>query len=124
MKNELFEELMNSIKEGGAIVRGDTKPSRSYNFNEPDVQAIRKQYGLTQEKFAQTENNSPALPPLTTLQIQQNLFQNSFSFPNGLTTGRFNTVPPSIAGIAAQLDHLWKIEERFVLLASPIHSRI
>jgi len=52
MKNELFEELMNSIKEGGAIVRGDTKPSRRYNFNEPDVQAIRQQYGLTQEKFA------------------------------------------------------------------------
>jgi len=53
MKNELFEELMNSIKEGGAIVRGDTKPSRSYNFYKPDVQAIRKHYGLTQEKFAQ-----------------------------------------------------------------------
>ncbi len=53
MKNELFEELMNSIKEGGAIVRGEKKPSRSFNFDEPDVQAIRQQYGLTQEKFAQ-----------------------------------------------------------------------
>ena len=53
MKNELFEELLASIKEGGAISRGDIKPSRSFNFEEPDVQAIRKQYGLTQEKFAQ-----------------------------------------------------------------------
>jgi len=51
MKNELFEELLASIKEGGAISRGDIKPSRSFNFEEPDVQAIRKQYGLTQDKI-------------------------------------------------------------------------
>lgn len=52
MKKELFEELMASVKEGGAILQGDIKPSRAFNFDQPDVQAIRKQYGLTQDKFA------------------------------------------------------------------------
>lgn len=53
MKNELFKELLASIKKGGAIIRGDKKPSRAFNFDQPDVQAIRYKYGLTQEKFAQ-----------------------------------------------------------------------
>lgn len=52
MKEELFEELLESIKQGGAILRGDMEPSRSFEFDPPDVQAIRKQYGLSQEKFA------------------------------------------------------------------------
>ena len=52
MKKELFEELVASIKEGGAILRGEKKPSRVYDLTSPDVQAIRQQYGLSQEKFA------------------------------------------------------------------------
>ena len=52
MKEELFEELLESVKQGGAILRGEMKPGRVFEFDQPDVQAIRKQYGLSQERFA------------------------------------------------------------------------
>ena len=41
MNKELMLELIESIKEGGAIVRGKIKPRRSFKFREPDVRAIR-----------------------------------------------------------------------------------
>lgn len=53
MKEELFQELVESIKQGGAIMRGDMPPGRVFECNPPDVQSIRQQYGLSQEKFAQ-----------------------------------------------------------------------
>ena len=52
MKDELFEELLESVKQGGAIMRGEMKPGRVFKFDQPDVQLIRKNYGLSQEKFA------------------------------------------------------------------------
>jgi len=52
MKEELFNELLESVKQGGAIRRGELKPSRVFEFKQPDVQAIRKKYGLSQDKFA------------------------------------------------------------------------
>jgi putative transcriptional regulator len=52
MEKKLFEELIESIKEGGAILRGEKQPSRSFTVEQPDVLAIRQQYGLSQEKFA------------------------------------------------------------------------
>lgn len=52
MKKELFEELSESVRQGGAIMRGELKPSRVFEFADPDVRAIRAQYGLSQEKFA------------------------------------------------------------------------
>ncbi|MFQ5891087.1 MAG: helix-turn-helix domain-containing protein [Gemmatimonadota bacterium] len=51
MKDELFSELLESIREGGKILRGG-KASRAVEIEEPDVAAIREQYGLSQEKFA------------------------------------------------------------------------
>lgn len=53
MNDKLFNELLYSIKQGGQIVRGKAKPSREFNFDNPDVKAIRNQYGLTQRKFAE-----------------------------------------------------------------------
>lgn len=53
MKEELFEELMQSIKQGGAILRGETEPSRQYDIDNPDVRAVREKYGLSQIKFAE-----------------------------------------------------------------------
>ena len=53
MKNELFDELLESIQQGGEIIRGKKQPSREFNFDNPDVKAIRGQYGLTQQKFAE-----------------------------------------------------------------------
>lgn len=52
MNDKLFNELMDSVKQGGEIKRGVLKPSRVFNFDNPDVKAIREQYGLSQSKFA------------------------------------------------------------------------
>ena len=52
MKKKLFEALLESVKQGGAIMRGETEPSRTFDFDQPNVQLIRKKYGLSQEKFA------------------------------------------------------------------------
>lgn len=52
MKDELFQELLESVKQGGAIIRGEMKPDRVFKYDQPDVQLIRKNYGLSQEKFA------------------------------------------------------------------------
>jgi len=52
MREELFEELLESIKQGGAILRGEMKPGRVFEFDQPDVRSIRNHYGLSQAKFA------------------------------------------------------------------------
>jgi putative transcriptional regulator len=52
MKEELFEELLQSIREGGEILRGRRKPSRMFQVDEPDVRAVRRGYRLSQAKFA------------------------------------------------------------------------
>jgi putative transcriptional regulator len=52
MREELFEELLESIKQGGAILRGEMKPSRVFEYDRPNVRSIRDQYGLSQAKFA------------------------------------------------------------------------
>jgi len=52
MKDELFDELIASVREGGAILRGDTEAARTLAIEEPDVAAIREEYGLSQAKFA------------------------------------------------------------------------
>ena len=52
MNEQLFDELLQSVREGGAILRGEADPSRSFGFEEPDVVAIRNEYGLSQDQFA------------------------------------------------------------------------
>ncbi|MCG8604557.1 helix-turn-helix domain-containing protein [bacterium] len=52
MKEDLFNELLESVKEGGAILRGEMKPNREFISEPIDVQSIRKKYGLSQDKFA------------------------------------------------------------------------
>ncbi len=52
MKKELFDELLESVKQGAAIVKGTLKPSRTFKFPESEVRKIRNQYGLSQDKFA------------------------------------------------------------------------
>jgi hypothetical protein len=37
-----FEDLIESVREGGRILRGEAKPSREFIFTPEDVQAIRK----------------------------------------------------------------------------------
>lgn len=52
MKEELFNELLESVKEGGAILRGEAQPSRSFQLDRIDIRRIRERYQLTQEQFA------------------------------------------------------------------------
>jgi putative transcriptional regulator len=52
MKKELFDELLESVREGGEILRGERAPSRSFHFEEPDVRNLREKHGLSQSKFA------------------------------------------------------------------------
>lgn len=35
MKKENFEELLESVREAGAILRGEIKPSREFHFDQP-----------------------------------------------------------------------------------------
>lgn len=54
MKKELFEELLQSVKEAAAIERGERKPSRTFEVKTAnDVTRVRTRLGLSQEKFAQ-----------------------------------------------------------------------
>ena len=52
MKKELFDELLESVREGGEILRGEREPSRRFTFEEPDVRSLREKHGLSQPKFA------------------------------------------------------------------------
>lgn len=52
MRQELFNELLESVREAKAIMRGKKSPSRVFVYGEPDVKEIRDQFGLSQPKFA------------------------------------------------------------------------
>jgi putative transcriptional regulator len=52
MKKELFDELVESVREAKAIMRGEKPPSRVFVYDEPDVKIIRRRFKLSQPKFA------------------------------------------------------------------------
>ncbi len=52
MNDELFQELLASVKQGAEIMKGTLKPSRTFEFPDTEVRAIRQQFGLSQDKFA------------------------------------------------------------------------
>jgi putative transcriptional regulator len=52
MKDELFAELVASVREGGAILRGNQPASRSFIIQPPEIKEIRDGFGLTQAQFA------------------------------------------------------------------------
>lgn len=52
MSDELFAELMESVREGGAILRGEKEASRTFVVEAPDVKQIRERYELSQTEFA------------------------------------------------------------------------
>lgn len=52
MRDDLFDELAESVKEAGAYLRGEQAPARVSSVDEPDPRAIRERLGLTQEEFA------------------------------------------------------------------------
>jgi putative transcriptional regulator len=52
MDNEMFNELVASVKEMDKIAKGKKAPSRRFEFPEPEVKAIREKTGLSQSRFA------------------------------------------------------------------------
>lgn len=52
MRDELFDELLESVRQGGAILRGDAPPSRTFPYDEVDVKELRQRLKLSQPKFA------------------------------------------------------------------------
>ncbi|MCB0089839.1 MAG: helix-turn-helix domain-containing protein [Caldilineaceae bacterium] len=52
MNDERFAELVESVREGGAILRGEKEPSRRFEIAAPDVKQIRGRYELSQSEFA------------------------------------------------------------------------
>jgi putative transcriptional regulator len=57
VKDELFDELLESVRQGGAILRGESDAGRTFKFPEkngvPDVAAIRDGFGVSQAQFAE-----------------------------------------------------------------------
>ena len=52
MKAKMFEELLESVREGGAILRGRRKPARRFEFQSSGIRAIRERTSLSQSEFA------------------------------------------------------------------------
>jgi len=52
MKEEIFNELSESIKQAGKIRRGEVQASRKTVISDPDVTQIRKKYDMNQHEFA------------------------------------------------------------------------
>jgi hypothetical protein len=42
MKKQLFNELLESVREGRAILRGEREASRTFSFEESDVKRLRR----------------------------------------------------------------------------------
>jgi DNA-binding transcriptional regulator YiaG len=59
MKDELFQQLAASLKEGGAILRGKKKPARSTTLQWPDAKVVREKLGLSQSQFVALISISP-----------------------------------------------------------------
>ena len=59
MKAELFEQPVASLKEGGAILRGEKKPARTTTLQLPDAKAAREKLGLSQVQSATLIGISP-----------------------------------------------------------------
>jgi len=58
MEKEMFNELVESIKEAKEIMKGVRKPSRKYIIDEPNPKKIRAKLNLSQSKFANLLNIS------------------------------------------------------------------
>ena len=59
MKEEMFAELVESIKQAGRIQRGAKNASRRTVIGAPDVRQIRGSLGLSQKQFALLIGVSP-----------------------------------------------------------------
>lgn len=52
MRDDMFEELLESVRQGGAILRGEMEPARTFRFDDDDVKQLRERMQLSQPRFA------------------------------------------------------------------------
>ena len=52
MKDRLFDQLIASVRQGGAILRGKVPSARVFVVDGPDVKRLRATHGLSQSEFA------------------------------------------------------------------------
>jgi putative transcriptional regulator len=52
MKQRMFDRLLQSVREGGAILRGEDNAARRIVLGSPEVRAIREKTNLSQSEFA------------------------------------------------------------------------
>jgi putative transcriptional regulator len=52
MRQKMFDRLLQSVREGGAILRGEDKTSRRIVVDSPQVRTIREKTSLSQSEFA------------------------------------------------------------------------
>src|ERR1017187_5124453 len=52
VKRQMFEEVLGSVREAGAILRGQRKPSRRIVISSSGVRGIRERASLSQSEFA------------------------------------------------------------------------
>ncbi len=52
MKKALFDELVESVKQAGEIVRGERAPSREFHVDAVMIKQLRDRTKLSQPKFA------------------------------------------------------------------------
>lgn len=52
MKDDLFQDLLNSVKEAGEIRRGEREPARVTELEPSEIVAFRAQQGLTRKELA------------------------------------------------------------------------
>ena len=52
MKNELFDDLVESITEAGKIKKGKVKPTRTFEYDPVDIKRIRSKLDVSQAQFA------------------------------------------------------------------------
>ncbi len=52
MKDNKFEELLESVRQAGAMKRGERRASRVFKYSPLDIKKIREKTGLSQSQFS------------------------------------------------------------------------
>lgn len=52
MNNEMFSELLESVKQADRIISGQDNPGRVFSYPDVEVRSIRAKTGLSQNQFA------------------------------------------------------------------------
>ena len=60
MEDKLFKELLQSIQQADAIIKGDLTPSRVFVMEANSVRVIRESVGLSQDRFAALIHVAPS----------------------------------------------------------------